>query len=135
MARTDHVPERSIELQAGNRGLQQLLLGGAGGLERIGKARARLAPLESEVVRRAHDAQVLRADVGSQDLRIVQLMLAPVIDLSGDVAPELWRRYLALALTALRATPQPAEPLPIAAPPLERVDEMMVGVWRATPRG
>ena len=123
--------ERPIELQAANRGLQQVLLGAAGGLERIAKARARLEPLESEVVRRAHDAGVLRADAGSQDLRILQLMLAPVIDRSGTVAPELWRRYLALLLEALRATPQPVEPLPVAEPPLEQVDRMMVAVPQA----
>lgn len=120
--------ERLIELQAANRGVQQVLLGAAGGLERIAKARARLEPLESEVVRRAHDAGVLRADAGSQDLRIMQLMLAPVIDRSGAVTPELWRRYLALLLEALRATPQPVEPLPVAEPPLEQVDRMMVAV-------
>ncbi len=120
--------ERLIELQAANRGVQQVLLGAAGGLERIAKARARLEPLESEVVRRAHDAGVLRADAGSQDLRILQLMLAPVIDRSGTVTPELWRRYLALLLEALRATPQPVEPLPVAQPPLEQVDRMMVAV-------
>ena len=123
--------ERLIELQAADRGLQQLLLGAAGGLERIAKARARLEPLESEVVRRAHDAGVLRADAGSQDLRILQLMLAPVIDRSGTVVPELWRRYLALLLEALRATPQPVEPLPVAQPPLEQVDQMMVAVPHA----
>lgn len=122
--------ERLIELQAANRGVQQVLLGAAGGLERIAKARARLEPLESEVVRRAHDAGVLRADAGSQDLRILQLMLAPVIDRSGTVTPELWRRYLALLLEALRATPQPVEPLPVAQPPLEQVDQMMVAVPR-----
>jgi AcrR family transcriptional regulator len=128
--------ERSIELQAANRGLQQLLLGATGGLERIARARARLEPLESELVRRAHDARMLRADVGLQDLRILQLMLAPVIDLSANVAPELWRRYLALLLGALRATPEPAGPLPIAPPPLEQVDQMMVAAWRphAPPR-
>lgn len=125
--------EQSIELQAANRGLQQLLLGATGGLERIAKARARLEPLELEVVRRARDARLLRADIGSQDLRILQLMLAPVIDLSGNVAPELWRRYLALVLEALRTTPQPAEPLPIAPPSLEQVDQMMVAVWRSLP--
>ena len=123
--------ERSIELQATTRGLQQLRLGATGGLERIAKARARLEPLESEVVSRAQDAGLLRADVGLQDLRILQLMLAPVVDLSGDVAPELWRRYLALLIEALRAAPQPAEPLPIDPPPLEQVDRMMVAVSRA----
>jgi hypothetical protein len=125
--------ERSIEMQAANRGLQQLLLGATGGLERIAKARARLEPLELEVVRRARDAHLLRADIGSQDLRILQLMLAPVIDLSGNVAPDLWRRYLALLLEAMRPTAEPAEPLPIAPPSLEQVDQMMVAVRRSLP--
>jgi len=35
-------------------------------------------------------------------------MLVPVIDLSGNVAPELWRRYLALLLAAF--APRPNRP-------------------------
>ena len=85
------------------------------------------------MVKRAHDAGVLRADTGSQDLRILQLMLAPVIDRPATVAPELWRRYLALLLEALRATPEPVEPLPVAQPPLEQVDRMMVAVPLESP--
>jgi len=126
--------ERSIELQAANRALQQLLLGAAGGVQRIAKARTRLEPLELEVVERAHRAGLLRADVGLQDLRILQVMLVPVIDLSRSAAPELWRRYLALVLEALRTTPATDQPLPVATPPLEQVDQMMVAVSRPTPR-
>jgi hypothetical protein len=56
-------------------------------------------------------------------------MLGSVIDLSHDVAPELWRRYLAIVLDGLRAEPVRPEPLPVPAPPFEDVDRMMVEGW------
>jgi AcrR family transcriptional regulator len=126
--------ESSIELHASSRGVQQALLGAAGGSERIAKARARLQPLDTELIRRAQEAGALRSDIQLQDLRILQLMLAPVIDLSTGVAPGLWRRYLALVLTALRTAPSPAEAPQVAPPSREQVDQIMVAFGRATPR-
>jgi AcrR family transcriptional regulator len=117
--------ERNLELQAKDRGLRELILGAAGGFDRLSRARARLYPVGAQLLARAQEAGVLRADVEPQDLPLLQLMLSGVIDVSHDVAPDLWRRYLAIVLRGLRADPRAPDPLPAEPPPFEQVDQML----------
>jgi AcrR family transcriptional regulator len=121
--------ERNLALQARDRGLRELILGAAGGFERLARARARLSPIGAQLIARAQEAGALRADLEPQDLPLIQLMLSSVIDISHDVAPELWRRYLAIVLSGLRADAGAAEPLPAQPPPFEQVDRMMSAAW------
>ena len=111
--------ERALTAFAHDRGLKELLLSSAQdcGRARVAAARERLMPLVGELVGRAHAAGVLRDDVVQQDLPMLQVMLSAVIEGSADVQPELWRRYLALALRGMRAEPSRPEPLPC--PPLD----------------
>jgi AcrR family transcriptional regulator len=125
--------ERALELQAADRGLQDLVLGAAGAFERIASARARLYPLGAQLLKRARDSGELRADIEPQDMPIIQLMLWPVIDASHEFAPDLWRRYIQIVLDGLRAKPRPPEALPVAPPPPERIDQMLAA-WKAKPR-
>jgi AcrR family transcriptional regulator len=116
---------QALELQAADRGLKDLITGTPDGLERVSRIRERLFPLGAELVRRAHEQGKLRGDIAAQDLPVVQLMLATLIDAARDVEPELWRRYLAIVLRGLSAQPDtmPAiEPGPLA---LEDVDKVM----------
>lgn len=130
-----HFLEGNLELQAKDRGLRELLLGAAGGgFERISRARARLLPIGAHLVERAQAAGALRPDIETQDVPLIQLMLSSVIDVSHDVAPELWRRYLAIMLRGMRADPGPPEELPAAPPSLERVDQMMAAGWGSAAR-
>jgi hypothetical protein len=101
-------------MQAADRGLKELLAGHGHGGESGARMRARVIPLVEKLVMRAQEAGVLRPDVGALDLPIVSLMLGQVIDFTHAVAPELWRRYLALLLDGLR---NDGAPLPLA--PLE----------------
>ncbi len=121
--------ERNIALQAQDRGLRELILGAAGSFERLARARARLYPVGARLIDRARAAGVVREDLCPQDLPLIQLMLSSVIDVSHDIAPELWRRYLALMLRGMRANPGAPEPLPAEPPPAERVDQMMAAAW------
>lgn len=125
--------ERTLAIQAQDRGLRELILGAAGGFERLARARARLYPVGALLIDRARAAGALRDDVEPQDLQLVQLMLSSVIDVSHDVAPELWRRYLAIVLHGLRAEPGAPERLPLAPPPADRVDQMMAAAWGPKP--
>jgi AcrR family transcriptional regulator len=54
----------------------------------------------------------LRPDAESSDIGVVIMMLCTVADVTGDRAPDLWRRYLPMLLAGLR----PGAPLPV--PPL-----------------
>jgi hypothetical protein len=70
--------------------------------------------LKAAIVTRAKDAGVLRADVESSDLVLLIWGIAATADATCNVAPDAWRRHLALLLDGLR--PGAAHPLPV--PPL-----------------
>jgi AcrR family transcriptional regulator len=118
--------EASVEEQAADRGLRQLMLGAAGAYDRIAKARERLQPLVSRLVERARDAGELRADFDVPDIGIVQIMLGSVVDLTYELEPELWRRYSAIVLQGLRARPEPPARLDVPALPFEQFEAVMV---------
>ena len=99
--------ERSMEMQAADRGFKELLLQSVEGRERMLRFRAHIRPLVAELVRRARDAGALRADVVEDDVLLVSLMTGAVAEFTSDVEPELWRRALALLLDGLRATARP----------------------------
>lgn len=67
----------------------------------------------AEIMRRAQDAGLVRADLEPDDLPRVVLMLISTTRLN-ETADEDWRRYLALLLDAFR--PAAASPLPPASP-------------------
>jgi AcrR family transcriptional regulator len=111
--------EHSMAMQAADRGLHDLLIGNAAALERVADARDRLWPLVEGLVRRAQEAGRLRGDIAVSDLPVVNLMLREVVDFSHDVAPDLWRRYLALVLDGLRGERSPLPQPPLAPDELE----------------
>lgn len=121
--------ERNLELQSQDRGLGQLVLGASGGFERVSRVRGRLQPLGKRLLERARDAGALRPDIEPQDIPLIQLMLFSMIDGGHEVAPDLWRRYLAIVLQGLRAKPKPPAPLPVAPPPFEQLDQIMAVAW------
>jgi AcrR family transcriptional regulator len=106
--------EQGLTMQAADRGLKELLVGHGHASESGARVRARVLALAERLIARARQAGVLRPDIGAHDLPIVSLMLGQVIDFSHAVAPELWRRYLALLLDGMR---HEGSPLPLA--PLE----------------
>ena len=105
--------EGTMAMQAADRGLHDLLVGNAEVLARVAHVRAHLRPVIEDLVRRAQEDGRLRPDVTATDVPVLSLMLREVVDFSHDVAPELWRRYLALVLDGLRGerTPLPQPPL------------------------
>ena len=123
--------ERVLELQAKDRGLQEILLGAAGAPERITTMRATLHPLAADLIERARAAGAVRADCETQDFGVVQLMVGAVIDAGRQVAPELWRRYLSIALQGLRPHGAPLDPLPTPAVSPEEMDPLLVAAQRA----
>jgi hypothetical protein len=53
----------------------------------------------------------VRSDIEPSDIGMVVTMLCTVADLSADVAPDLWRRYVPILLDGLRS----GTPLPVPA--------------------
>jgi AcrR family transcriptional regulator len=105
--------EATASAQSTDRGLREVLLGAreAGQVEALYERLT--APLQT-LVQRAKASGTLRADAEATDLGIVVMMLCLVADITGDVAPQLWRRYLPMLLDGLRPGAELAVP-PIAA--------------------
>lgn len=117
--------EGQFEAQANDRGLKELITEAPGGLERIARLRGRLLPMSERLVQRARRAGVVRPDIQPSDFAITQLMIGAVLDVSHDVDPELWRRYLALLLRGMSARPEELGPLAEPALGPEQVDTVM----------
>lgn len=121
--------ERALEMQAADRGLMELVLGGAHGGEATRCARDRLLPLSEKLVARAQADGSLRGDVRKTDLPILQLMVASLIHQARDIEPDLWRRYLAIVLDGLRTRRDEPTPLAVGAPTEDELERALHG-WR-----
>jgi AcrR family transcriptional regulator len=121
--------ERVLEKQASDRGLMEVLLGRSpGSPERVTKSRSTLHPLADRLVQRAMQSGAVRPDAETQDFGVLQLMVGVVIDAGRDVAPDLWRRYLAIMLQGLRSQPASLDPLPAPAVSAEEMDPLLTAV-------
>jgi AcrR family transcriptional regulator len=105
--------EQVLALHATNRGLKDVFAARGHGLERAEDMRARMQPLLHRLVERAKEQGALRADFAAEDLPLVFWSGARVIEITGEVAPDQWRRFLGLLLDGLRA--EAASPLPARA--------------------
>ena len=121
--------ERSMEMQAADRGFKDLLLQSAERRERMRRFRAQIRPLVEALLRRAQDAGELRADVDGRDVLLVSLMVGAVADFASDVEPQLWRRSLTLLLDGLRARRTDTSPLTAGPLGIEQADRAMAA-WR-----
>src|SRR3954453_18076530 len=122
--------ERALELWANNRGLKEILLGSPHASERARQQRAQLHPLAAKLIERAQTAGEIRADATTQDYGVVLMMVSAVMDAGEDVSPELWRRYLRIALQGLRPEGTPLDPLLVEAVQPEQMEQLLVGAWK-----
>jgi AcrR family transcriptional regulator len=105
---------RTLELQAGDRVLKEIVLRYPPAPGRLAGAREDLRALFAHVIDRARADGSLRADFTVSDLALLFWSFAPVMDATAAVAPDAWRRHLHLLLDGLRA----GAATPPAAPPL-----------------
>ena len=107
--------ERSLHMQFGDRGLNEILNNTALGDVRVGEARDRIAPLIHELVERAQAQGVVRPDLDQSDLIFAQLGLSAIMESSRSIEPKLYRRYLAIFLDGIRADRSVLTTLPVGA--------------------
>jgi AcrR family transcriptional regulator len=124
--------EGNLELQAGDQGLKELMLGNSRATDLAQRAQRRIGSAVRELVARAHASGQLRADVGVEDFPLVQMMVGAVMEDARHIDPNLWRRALALLLDGYRADGKPT-PLPgrMAAP--EQIEQVL-SHWRPPKR-
>jgi len=115
--------EDTCELFAHDRGYADVYRSNVTGTPAIAAAQERLAALKAAIMARAKRAGVLRADVEPTDIALFTWGIVGSMDATRDIAPDAWRRHLALLLDGLR--PEAAHPLP--APPLT-LDQLLNAV-------
>jgi AcrR family transcriptional regulator len=105
----------TARLQASNQGFYDVVAARLGASALTDEQRQRVMIATTRMLRRAQDANVVRADLVPEDvqlmLRMVGATTRPAMD--GSPMDEHWPRYLGLLLDALRpssATQLPAEP-------------------------
>jgi AcrR family transcriptional regulator len=125
--------ERSLHLQAQDQGLKEIVVSTGHGREHVTQVREQLIPLVLELVERAHAAGRLRPDFDPYDMPVIQAMLGTVFDFSGDISPELWRRFFAIVLDGLRARGDGLTPLEPPALSEEQTDRAMAA-WKSPKR-
>ena len=114
--------ERTAARQAADRGLYETLTG-QGDDDEQARIWPRIVASVTELFERAQRTGAIREDAAPQDVAAIFAMLGPAFAMSRTIAPDLWRRYLALMLDALRPTDGP--PLPVAPPPPESLPTIL----------
>jgi AcrR family transcriptional regulator len=108
--------EAVLARHVANRGLKDVLATHKRDAQRAEAMRARIRPLLRKLVARSQQQGSLRPDFTPEDLPLVFWTAGRVIEETAAIAPDYWRRYLALLCDGLRA--DAASPLPH--PPLTR---------------
>lgn len=114
--------ERTAARQAADRGLYETLTG-QGDDEVQARIWPEIVAAVTELFNRAFRAGAIRPDAAVQDIAAIFALLGPAFEMSRAIDPNLWRRYLALLLDALRPANHP--PLPVAPPPVESLDQIL----------
>ena len=108
------VLEGTLELQAGDRVLKDVLMRYPPGEGRLASAREELRAVFERTLQRAREQGTLRADFALPDLALALWSFGPLLDATAEIAPNAWRRHLHWLLDGLRAgaaTPQSEGPL------------------------
>jgi AcrR family transcriptional regulator len=111
-------------LLVSNRALTQLTHSSVHGRQGVARCRAQLKEPIDQLVRRAQASGAARPDLAGRDMGIITLMVGVVADYAAEVAPEVWRRYLAIILDGIRAGAE-RQPLPVPALEQEEFDRAM----------
>ncbi|WP_062980996.1 TetR/AcrR family transcriptional regulator [Nocardia anaemiae] len=114
-----YLVEKVCELQAADRLLSDLALRGAPS-PAIARAQESGHGLMRRIVTRAQESGALRPDWVLEDIAFITWSHTRIIEATAKIAPEAWRRHLALVLDGLRASA--AHPLPV--PPITE-DQLM----------
>lgn len=105
--------ERSLHMQFGDRGLNQIMNDAALGDERVSEARTRIAPLITDLVDKAKRQGAVRADLDQTDVIFMQVALSAIMERSREIEPDLYRRYLTVFLDGIRVGGERFTALPV----------------------
>ena len=112
---------------AGDNGLRQLMMFGTYDRDQVCYARDRMRPVITRLVQRAQASGDLRGDFEATDVKMIAFMLASIAEYAAAVTPDVWRRYLALLIDGLRPSRGAVSRLPVPAPTVQQLGELMHG--------
>jgi AcrR family transcriptional regulator len=107
--------ERICAMQAADRGLKDVLMRTCPNAKALEAHRARGYELSVRLIERAKSEGSLRSDFVPEDIVLLLMANAGVVQAAGQDAPDAWRRFVGLMLEAFRA--ERADPLPPAPTP------------------
>ncbi|MFI5717894.1 TetR/AcrR family transcriptional regulator [Nocardia sp. NPDC051750] len=108
---------------AANRGFSNVILELDLDTERFHRLRDRIKPAVAAIVTRARDAGVLQPDIEPSDLFAMIHMVDGLAEFAKPINPEIWRRYMAIALNGIRTDTVPRRELPVRALTDDEVDQ------------
>jgi AcrR family transcriptional regulator len=117
--------DQILQLQVKDRGLTGIINHPSLGQHRLTAANERIGPVLNRLVDRARQQGSLREGLAGTDIVFLQLALDAVMNATRDVAPELYRRYLAIFLDGIRAEAAGPDPLPLPAPTEEQTQQVL----------
>jgi AcrR family transcriptional regulator len=120
-----HFIAGSQERQCADRGLRELVLSPDQGDGRLARARAQIVPAVDRLIARAQDAGVVRDDISTTDIGVIQLAVCTVADVTRESAPDAWRRTLSLLIDGLQPARQTVRPFTAPALTLDQFDAAM----------
>jgi AcrR family transcriptional regulator len=104
--------ERICEMQAGDRGLSDLLSMALPADEHVEQLRRLANAQVVELVERAKTAGKLRQEFVGEDLLLLLIGHASVVHVTRQDAPDAWRRFVALMLDAFQGQDETSLPAP-----------------------
>jgi AcrR family transcriptional regulator len=119
--------ERICTMQAEDRGFTDVLTTTFPSAKAVEASREQARRKAVEVIRRAQDAGALRPDFVIEDVPFILIANGAYLEATRGIAPDAWKRYVALLLDALRS--DRAGPLP-PPPTRPQIDEAMRAVSR-----
>jgi AcrR family transcriptional regulator len=117
--------EYAAESLAADVGFRQLMMFATYGRDRVAYAREQMRPVVTKLVERAQAAGELREDFSATDVPMIAFMLASAAEYASSVQPDLWRRYLALIIDALRPSRDGVAELPAPALTPDEMEQAM----------
>jgi AcrR family transcriptional regulator len=110
---------------AGDLGLRQLMMYATYNGEQVRYACERMRPVITRLVEQAQAAGDVRADFRASDVKMIAYMLGSIAEYAALVTPEVWRRYLTLLVDGLRPARDGVTPLPVPAPTVDDLADLM----------
>jgi AcrR family transcriptional regulator len=119
--------EYATAARAGDTGLRQLMMFATYDRDQVCYARDRMRPVITRLVQRAQASGDLRGDFEATDVKMIAFMLASLAEYTAPVTPDVWRRYLAMLIDGLRPSRGETSALPVPAPTVRELGDLMHG--------